>query len=142
MPIGGKTKKQNRLWLARKRRSLRQKQVAYLLNHYTADQVSRYEKGTRMPTLETALMLEIIYGVPLRVLFKEQYEELQIEVRRKIEANPSLKHIKDIEEAGHRDSKQFCTYEDTANIPAVSQAELVPVYRHIAKLSKKLAYLR
>lgn len=140
MPAGGRNRKPNRLWLARKRRSLRQKQVAYILNHHTADQVSRYEKGTRIPTLETALMLEIIYKVPLRILFKEVYDELQQEVQQKVESTPGLIHIaEEMKEAESSDSQSYCTYEDIINMPAASQADSVPVRLHITKLAKKLA---
>lgn len=141
MTTGGRNQKPNRLWLSRKRRSFRQKQVAYILNHHTADQVSRYEKGTRIPTLETALMLEIIYKAPLRVLFNELYDELQNEVRQKVESNPSLKHIaEEMRQLKSGSQQNFCTYEDVINMPAASRAELVPAKLHITKLAKKLAY--
>ena len=39
-----------------------------MLGHKTTDQVSRYEKGERLPGLKLLLLLEIIYGVPPRVL--------------------------------------------------------------------------
>jgi transcriptional regulator with XRE-family HTH domain len=43
---GGKIKISNRLWKARKRRGLGQKQVAFLIGK-TIGEVSRYERGVR-----------------------------------------------------------------------------------------------
>src|SRR5438105_9729363 len=90
MPPRGRNSIENRLWQTRKRRGLEQKQVAYLLNYHTADQVSRYELGTRLPTLETALLLEMIYSAPLRVLYKDLYERLQAEFKERLERIPQL----------------------------------------------------
>ena len=141
MKPGGPNKTHNRLWLIRKRCGLRQKQVAALLNHRTIDQISRYEKSLRIPNLETALKLEIIYGTPLRMLFKHLYEQLQEEIRQKIESNYSLKQSHGTtqrEEDGERD---YCTYSDILGSPFPSPAELTQVRRHITRLAKKLAYL-
>src|SRR6266545_2745585 len=88
---GGKHTNQNRLWLARKRRGLGQKQVAYLLAHQSPDQISRYEQGVKLPTLSTALMLEIIYGAPIRLLYRELYEQLRTEIGERLESQPILK---------------------------------------------------
>src|ERR671932_984676 len=90
MSPGGRKTVENLLWQIRKRRGLEQKQVAYLLNHHTPDQVSRYELGTRLPTLEIALLLEMIYGAPLRVLYKDLYEQLQTKLRTRFEHIPQL----------------------------------------------------
>src|SRR5919202_4553686 len=91
MSPGGRKTVENLLWQTRKRRQLEQKQVAYLLDQHTPDQVSRYELGTRLPTLETALLLEMIYGAPLRVLYKDLYERLQADLRERFEHIPQLK---------------------------------------------------
>lgn len=143
MTAGGRNKSQthNRLWLARKRRGLGQKQVAYLLNHSTNDQVSRFEKGLRLPTLETALMLEIVYGTPLRILFKELYEQVQEEIRGRIKNNPQLERTYGIFAGEEESARDFCASAEILNIPNVSPAELVQVRNHITYLAKKYARL-
>lgn len=80
MKITGR-KFQNRLWLGRRRRGLEQKQMAYLMGHKTLGQFSRYETGSRLPKLPSALKLEIILGLPLRLIYPELYEELRREVK-------------------------------------------------------------
>jgi transcriptional regulator with XRE-family HTH domain len=138
MNIGGKNKIPNRLWLARKRCGLGQKQVASLLDYHTPDQLSRYEQGLRAPALETALRLEIIYRTPLRVLYAELYEQLREELQQRAQDRPSLKILdKESEES----MDEFCTYADLLCSPSLSQAEKNKVRSHITRLARKLAYL-
>ena len=73
----------NNLWTYRKRFGLSQKQAAFLLDHKTTSQLSRYEKGTKVPGLETALKLEILYRVPVAFLFYDCYQKLKDEIRSK-----------------------------------------------------------
>jgi transcriptional regulator with XRE-family HTH domain len=131
----------NRLWLARKRRSLEQKQAAYLLGHQSLDQISRYELGTRLPSLDNALRLEVIYGVPLRLLFKELFERLEDEVWQRISLNSSLQKL-----YGNRSSQstglaQYCAFAELLTMPNASEANRGQVRQHVTALAKKLAYL-
>jgi transcriptional regulator with XRE-family HTH domain len=71
----------NRLTLYRKRRLISRKEVARLLGHVRTDQIMRYEAGTRMPTLEIAVKLSLIYGKPINVLFEEFFEQCLNDVR-------------------------------------------------------------
>ena len=137
MPLGGTTKTHNRLWLARKRRGLRQKQVAFLLNHHTVDQISRYEKGLRVPTLETALRLEIVYQTPLRLLFADLYEKLQGEIKQKMQGSAGLQSTAGEQE----DLREFCAYAELLSMPSLSQAERDKVRRHVIDLTRRMAYL-
>src|ERR1043165_6795745 len=110
MSPGGRKTIESLLWQTRKRRGLEQKQVAYLLNHHTPDQVSRYELGARLPTLETALLLEMIYGVPLRVLYKDLYERLQSELRERLKRVPQLQErLADFLE--EESVREYCAYK-------------------------------
>ena len=59
----------NYLRTYRKRAGLSQDEVAFLLGSRSGTKVSRYELFRRLPTLETALALEVIFGVPVRDLF-------------------------------------------------------------------------
>ena len=82
----GSRKIKNCLWIIRKKLGYEQKQVAFLLGHKSTTQLSRYERGARIPNLETALKLEIAYSTPVRVLFSEFFKELYEEVQKKREA--------------------------------------------------------
>jgi transcriptional regulator with XRE-family HTH domain len=71
----------NNLLVYRKRMGFSQKQVARLLNQHDTDMLSRYEHGHILPSLITALGLEIAYRVPVAFLFPDMYEELRNEIR-------------------------------------------------------------
>lgn len=140
MPSGGRSTISNRLWQTRKRRELEQKQVAYLLNHHTPDQVSRYELGTRMPTLGTALMLEMIYGAPLRVLYKDLYERLQAELRARLERIPQS-HGRLAEFLNEDGLREYCAYSELLQTAQPAQADQLKARRHVTEMAKRLAYL-
>ena len=74
-------KHKNNLLLYRKRMGFSQKQVARFLNHHDTDMLSRHEHGHILPSLTTALGLEIVYRVPVAFLFPELYEELRGQIR-------------------------------------------------------------
>jgi transcriptional regulator with XRE-family HTH domain len=63
--------------------SLSQEEVAFLLGMTGMDKqnkVSRDESYSRVPTLESALAYEAIYGKPIRELFAGLYEPIAQEV--------------------------------------------------------------
>lgn len=139
MKITKGNKQPNRLWLARKRRGLEQKQVSYLLNHPSIDQLSRYEQGARLPTLENALRLEIIYGVPLRFLYKELSVRLEDEVWQRISLNPALHKRFGNRTAQVAGLSEYCAYVELIAAPHASEADRAAARRHITALAKKLA---
>ena len=66
---------QRRLW------GLKQEELANLLGVRGADQISRFERGERTPTLNVALACELLFDQPPRDLFpqvQEPVEELLI----------------------------------------------------------------
>lgn len=136
MNSGGKNKIQNRLWLTRKRRGLQQKQVAYLLNHRNVDQISRYENGSRMPTLLAALKLEIIFGVPVRLLFPDLHEQLRAEIRERAETSRGLRNT-----LSPVRGDDACSYSDLLSSPTRSTQDLEKVRRHATDLVRTMAYL-
>lgn len=71
----------NSLWTYRKKNGLSQKRAAFFLAHKTSSQLSHYERGTKHPSLENALKLEIIYHVPVAFLFHDLYRKLQEAVK-------------------------------------------------------------
>jgi transcriptional regulator with XRE-family HTH domain len=60
---------ENYLETHRKHSGLTQQEVAFLLGCEDGVQVSRYENRRRLPSIETALACEEIFGVPFAELF-------------------------------------------------------------------------
>jgi transcriptional regulator with XRE-family HTH domain len=138
----GKSPLTNRLWLARKRRGLSQKQVAYLLNQRGIDQISRYEQGARLPSLEHALRLEIIYGMPVRLLFKERFDELELEVRQRISDRAPLRSLYGALATNKESLADYCAFADLLTMPNAPAADLGRVRDHVTDLAKSLAFGR
>ncbi len=76
----------NKLWIARKRAGYPQKSVATLLGDRSLSVISEYENGRKLPSLRTALKLEIIYGTPLAELYPGLHGEFatELEGRKKL----------------------------------------------------------
>jgi transcriptional regulator with XRE-family HTH domain len=72
----------------RRNRGFAQKHVATLLGHRYTQMVSKYERGTSLPPLETALLLEIALGVRLADLYVDLYQELQLLALKRSETLP------------------------------------------------------
>jgi transcriptional regulator with XRE-family HTH domain len=73
----------NYLRTNRKRLALSQEEVAFLLGVNGMDKgvkVCRDESSARVPTLETALAYQVIYGKPVHELFSGLYGQLEQEV--------------------------------------------------------------
>ena len=118
----------NQLWLARKSSGLQRKEVAYLLDHHTVDQVSRYEKGLRQPSLKIILQLEIIYGLPARLLFPEYYEQFKAKILHKISSNPVL------EKKLTSFNQEYCFYFELLNKSQLNETEHSLVKQHVINL--------
>lgn len=67
----------NYLRTFRKRCGLSQAQLGMLLGGERVSQVSRYERGLRLPDLETVLAYEVVFGVHARELFAGLFEEIE-----------------------------------------------------------------
>jgi transcriptional regulator with XRE-family HTH domain len=72
----------NELSLARASRGLSRKNVAHVLKYKRTTPLSHFESGKRLPSLVTALRLEILYRRPVAFLFPELYVALRDEVRK------------------------------------------------------------
>jgi transcriptional regulator with XRE-family HTH domain len=64
----------------RKRLSLSQDEVAFLLGTQSGSKVSRYEHFASKPSLETALAFEVIYQRSTSELFGGLYQKVEQEV--------------------------------------------------------------
>lgn len=117
----------NRLWQARRRAGLEQKQVARLLGHKTCDQISRYERGARMPSFQTALKLELIYRTRLSELFPEHYAAYRGEIAVKLsQIQTALPAFADSYEA----DAHVCTYAAMLEKSKLSENDINRARRH------------
>ena len=73
----------NWLWFYRKQMGYSQNMVATLLGQKSTARVSDYERGKRIPSLKTALKLEIILCTPIAFLYPEFYAHLKQEINQR-----------------------------------------------------------
>lgn len=119
--------KPNHLWLARKRFSYEQKQIAALLGYKTIQQISRHETGIRMPSLKTVLKFSIIYKLPVRVLFHAYYRECLDELNRRAKRLGQESMLKfDLTEP-----TDYCAYLELLNSSLMTDVDKEKVRRHI-----------
>jgi hypothetical protein len=93
-----------------------------------------------LPTLETALLLEMIYGAPLRMLYKDLYERLLSELRERLERIPQL-HDRVAEFLSEEGVREYCSYRELIQPGHTAQADIIKARRHVTELAKRLAYL-
>jgi DNA-binding XRE family transcriptional regulator len=63
----------NHLRRYRKRGALTQSEIAFLLGVACGTNVSRHERASRPPSLQTALAYQAVFGVPVHELFPQDY---------------------------------------------------------------------
>jgi transcriptional regulator with XRE-family HTH domain len=73
----------NQLWRYRRRSGLSQQAVAALAGYLGPSDISRFERGERLPSLVMALKLEIIYQAPVAFLYQDLYLRLRAGVAEK-----------------------------------------------------------
>jgi transcriptional regulator with XRE-family HTH domain len=73
----------NYLRTYRKRSYLSQDEVAYLLGCKNGSKISRYERFSRKPTLETVFKCEALFGIPARQLFAGIFDRVEKDVLRR-----------------------------------------------------------
>ena len=76
----------NYLRTHRKRSSLTQGEVAFLLGCRHKTKVSDYEHRARRPVLETALAYAVVFGVPVCELFAGMFDEVELDTRQRARA--------------------------------------------------------
>lgn len=138
MAIKKKPKLRNQLWYARKRLGLHQKHVAYLLRQKSTYQISRFEQGHLIPGLKVLLQLEIIYGVPIRMLYRDYYEELRKAIEQRAQTLSAVRnaYLHAPPDSGHFTA--YCSHEDLLNAPSVSQADRDHIRDHVVLLMRRL----
>ncbi len=129
-----KIKLRNNLWRARKRAGLERKQVAFFLRPKTARDIADYENGRKLPNLETALKFEVIYRMPIRLLFQELYSQSHEGVLERTKKDNQLfprwfpSHP---EKLSH---EEFCFYAELMKGRVPSSLELDEVRNHVVSL--------
>ena len=73
-------KLENYLRTYRKRSGLSQDEVAFLLGCQNGTKVSRYERFSRKPSLETLFAYEVVFGAPARELFAGAYQKVEKQI--------------------------------------------------------------
>lgn len=133
------TKTNNRLWQVRHKCGLEQKQVARLLGHKNCDQISRYERGARIPGLQIALKLELIYRTPVSDLFPDHYQRYRQEIAAHTSGNLSLPLSGD--NAGTEDlpDAHVCTYKNSMLQKKPNASEIQAANRHTVHLIERIA---
>ncbi len=63
----------NHLRRYRKRGALSQAELAFVIGAGCGTKVSRHERATRPPSLQTALAYQAVFGVPVHELFPDEY---------------------------------------------------------------------
>ena len=133
-----KDKNPNRfLWQARKRRGLSQKTVAFLLGRKFTDEISRYESG-QVPTLQTALKLEIIYRVPVRLLFYGTYQSCHWHIRERsgtFSENSQATMLSTRSLTEKLQDEEYCTHAELLQVPNLPPIEKQRIYKHIRTLA-------
>jgi DNA-binding XRE family transcriptional regulator len=69
--------RRNHLYRLRRIRGLRQKQLAWLLGYRGTSMISKFEAGTTLPTLPTAMLLQLALGAQMSELYGDLHQQLQ-----------------------------------------------------------------
>ena len=103
----------NYLKMYRKRSTLTQEEMAFLLGAARDSKVSRYENGRRIPAFPAILAYSIVFNAPLHDLFAGHYEETAITIHKRAQrllaklgtkpASPALaRKMQFLQELAHR----------------------------------------
>ncbi|MGH9891472.1 MAG: helix-turn-helix transcriptional regulator [bacterium] len=76
----------NYLRTYRKITGFSQDEVAFLMGSESGTQVSRYERGARKPSIETAFAYELIFGALARDLLAGVFEKVEEKIARRAPA--------------------------------------------------------
>jgi transcriptional regulator with XRE-family HTH domain len=125
------------LWRARKRRLLSQKQVGYLLGHKSQDQIHRYEHTLIVPSLLTAIKLELIYGIPIKWLFPGLTLQARHQVQDQIAKSAHLRKRFPELTADLIQMSEFCGFNEKFKHPNLTPLEKDIIRQHIRTLVQK-----
>jgi len=78
-----KEENKNDLFFRRSQWGFSQKEVAKLIDLRSVNLLTQYEKAVTLPSLRTALSLEILYRTPIAFLYPTLYMSLRSEIRQR-----------------------------------------------------------
>ena len=134
-------RRRNNLLQARRRSPLESKQIAFLLSKKSVNELYRYENGNSFPNLPTALMLEIVYRTPVRLLFQDLFAELQTEIAERRKSN--LRLFPDEEQfppaAERLLREEYCFFAEILKTRFPSPMEREMIRKHIPALMNTLS---
>jgi transcriptional regulator with XRE-family HTH domain len=140
MPLTKKRLFSSHLAEIRKSKQISLQQIASLLGHSNTSQISRFERGLRVPDLKSALKLAQIYDMPIRVMLDEYYFSCRREIeqeKRKLTSEPNNENAEDTESS----NVDFCSYDRLLTSAGGNEADLLKVRRHVAYLMRRSAEL-
>lgn len=129
-----KIKLRNNLWQARKRAGLERKQVASFLQPKAARDIADYENGRKLPNLDTALKFEVIYRMPIRLLFQELFSQSSEEVLKRMKKDNQLFSPWFPSHPEKLSQEEFCFYAESMKGRVPSSMELDEVRNHVVSL--------
>jgi len=131
---GGRHSHPTRLWPARRRVGLGQKQVAALLGYRSSTLISKFERGDKLPSLKRAFQFELLYGVPARFLFESLFEQVREELTGRAESSAPIKRVLASNRAGERSLADYCAFNEMLKIPDHTPAYDDAIRNHIIHL--------
>lgn len=126
----------NRLLLFRRRKAYGRKQVAQLLGHRSVNQLSRVERGDKIPTLRVALKLAIIYDIPVREMLDGYFKVCLREVRMQEQSMSKLRSAAGISTTQEED---ICTIAERLASENATELDLDKAARHSIDLIRARA---
>jgi DNA-binding XRE family transcriptional regulator len=123
---------------ARRRRGFERKQVSWLLGHSGPQVIAQYERGQKLPSIQNAIRLSLIYGCDLEEMFPENFRIARAAIAEK---SASHRLIARNRIPGLLRNINKCTYEDDLNDPSNAADRRGEIRDHITRLAKALAQL-
>jgi transcriptional regulator with XRE-family HTH domain len=136
--------RQNNLRQARHRAGFETKQVSFLLSKNSTSELLHYEVGAHQPNLETALKLEIIYKMPVRMLFQNLFEKLEREIEKTKAKNASSLPKTDWfpKSAEQLAQEEYCFYAELLKSRILNDLEIRTITKHIINLNNTVSDFR
>ncbi len=111
-----------------------------MLGHLSPDPISRYERGERRPSLETAIKLAILYDCPIEEMFRERCDQLRSELSSKtLKVSRSTFAITPA--SNLMGAINQCSYERLLEDPGLNDIGKSAIRDHVTNLAKHLARL-
>lgn len=123
---------------ARRRRVLERKQASWLLGYKGPQLLAEYERGEKLPSLQNAIKLTLIYGCDLEEIFPEKYKLAREQIFEKTKAQRfiALDRIPDLLNNINR-----CSFEDALEDQTKAELHRGDIRDHITRLAKALAQI-